>query len=96
MDQIGGLLPILLFLAVIYFVMIRPQQKRQKQHKEMVGAVAVGDDIITAGGLHGRVVALSDETMDIEVTDDIVVRFQKNMLGRVLREEDEFGEQASS
>lgn len=96
MEQIGGLLPILLFLAVIYFVMIRPQQKRQKQHKQLVQGVVVGDDIITAGGLHGRVVALSDETMDIEVTDDIVVRFQRNMLGRVLREEDELGEQTGS
>jgi preprotein translocase subunit YajC len=79
-------LPILLFVA-LYLLLIRPQQKRQKQHQQLVSSLAVGDDVVTVGGLHGRVAALTDDTMDLEVTDDIVLRFQRSSLARVVRDE---------
>lgn len=82
------LLP-LAFIAVLYLVLIRPQQKRQKQHATMVNEVSVGDDVITIGGLHGHIVALSEESMDLEVTDDVVMRFQRSSLAKVLRDDDE-------
>lgn len=78
-------LPLLLgFLAIMYFVMIRPQQKRQKQHKQMLDDLSAGDDVITIGGVHGRVAEVAAEFVDLDVTDDVVLRFQKSAIARVV------------
>jgi preprotein translocase subunit YajC len=80
-------LPILLFVA-LYLLLIRPQQKRQKQHQQLISSITVGDDVVTVGGLHGRVVDLTDDEMDLEVTaDGMVLRFQRSSLARVVRDE---------
>lgn len=78
-------LPLLVgFLAIMYFVMIRPQQKRQKQHKQMLDALGSGDDVVTIGGMHGRVAEVADDFVDLDVTDDVVLRFQKSAIARVV------------
>ena len=84
------ILPLAL-LAVLWFIMIRPQQKRRKEHQEMVRTLGVGDEIVTIGGLHGRIVGLADGTMDIEVTadSDVTLRFERNALARVVPVESE-------
>jgi preprotein translocase subunit YajC len=87
--ELGGLLIPLLFLVVLWFLLIRPQQKRQKEHLRLVRSLEVGDDVITLSGLHGHVVALTDDTVDLELTDDVVVRFQRQSIGKVLRDEPE-------
>lgn len=87
MENASGLLLPLLFLVALYLLMIRPQQKRQKEHQQLIASIGVGDDVITVGGVHGRVEALTDETMDLEVTDDIVIRFQRSSLARVVRDD---------
>ncbi|MFA9445688.1 preprotein translocase subunit YajC [Egicoccus sp. AB-alg6-2] len=89
MENLSGLLLPLLFLVVLYMLLIRPQQKRQKQHQAQVADLQVGDDVVTIGGLHGRITALSDDTMDLLVTDDVVLRFQRSSLARVVREDAE-------
>ncbi|GGI07311.1 preprotein translocase subunit YajC [Egicoccus halophilus] len=86
---LGGLLLPLLFLVVLYLLLIRPQQKRQKAHQRQVADLQVGDDVVTIGGLHGRITALSDDAMDLLVTDDVVLRFQRSALARVVRDEPE-------
>lgn len=86
--DVGALLIPLLFLVVLWFLLIRPQQKRQKEHAQLVRNLQVGDDIVTISGLHGHVVALDDETVDLEVTDDIVVRFQRSSVAKVLRDDE--------
>lgn len=87
MEGIGGLLIPLLFLAVLWFLLIRPQQKRQKEHQQLVRNLQVGDAVVTVSGLHGEVVALTDETVDLEVTDDVVLRFQRASVGRVVHDD---------
>lgn len=82
MEQLSGLLLPVLFLAVLYFLMIRPQQKRQREHRELLASLRRGDDVITIGGLHGRVHAVADEFVDLEVTDDLVLRFQRQAVVR--------------
>ncbi len=81
-----SLLILLGFFAVMYFVMIRPQRKKQAEHEEMVENLGVGDDVVTIGGLHGSIVALDDETVDLEVTDEIVVRYQRSSVAEVVGE----------
>lgn len=87
-EDLGLLLPIALFL-LLWLVLIRPQQKRRKEQQQMVRALAVGDDVVTVGGLHARVVALTEQTMDVTVDadGDVVLRFERASLGRVVRDD---------
>jgi preprotein translocase subunit YajC len=66
MEQLQTFLPLILMFVVIYFLMIRPQQKRQKLEKEFEKALKVGDKIITKSGIHGRIAELADDTVVIE------------------------------
>ena len=84
MQGISSLIILLLFFAVMYFVLIRPQQKRQREHAKMVADLTLDDDIVTIGGIHGTVVALDDETVDIEVTDDVVIRIQRSSIAKIV------------
>ena len=72
-----GLLPIILMFVVLYFLMIRPQMKRQKEQKAMIDALAKGDEVITAGGLLGKVTKVSDGYITVEVATGTEVVIQK-------------------
>jgi preprotein translocase subunit YajC len=80
------LLPLLVLFAVFWLLLIRPQQKRRKEQQAMVASLKVGDDVVTIGGLHGRVVAVDEVSMDLEVTaeSDVVLRFERSSLGRII------------
>jgi preprotein translocase subunit YajC len=83
----GGLmsfLPIILMFGVLWFIMIRPQMKRQKEHKAMVDALAKGDEIVTAGGLAGRISKLGDSYIGVEIADGVEVQVQRNAVAQVL------------
>lgn len=77
------------FLAVLYLLLIRPQQRRQKEHRSQIQALSVGDDVVTIGGLHGRVKALTAETMDLEVYDKVVLRYQRSSLARIVSDHED-------
>lgn len=66
MEQLQTFLPLILMFVVIYFMMIRPQQKKQKLEKEFEKALKIGDKIITKSGIHGRIAELADDTVVIE------------------------------
>ncbi|MCF6299703.1 MAG: preprotein translocase subunit YajC [Proteobacteria bacterium] len=72
------------FFVIMYFMLIRPQQKRMKTHNEMVAALAVGDEVITNGGLLGKVISLDDQFVEIEIAKDTVVYLQRNAVAKVL------------
>ena len=79
--QLLGFLPIILMFVVLYFLMIRPQMKRAKEHKTMLGALQKGDEVITAGGLVGKVNKVGDGYVTVEVSHQgdkpIEMQFQK-------------------
>lgn len=83
----GQLVVLLLFLGVMYFVLIRPQQRQQKQRAAMLERMELGDDVVTIGGLHGNVVAMDDDgdqaTVDLLVTDDVILRFRRSAIAEV-------------
>jgi len=79
-----GMLPILLMFVVLYFLMIRPQMKRAKEHKAMVEALQKGDEIVTAGGMVGRVGKLSDAYVTVEVASNVEVTVQRAAIQLVL------------
>lgn len=82
MESAGSLIIFALFIGVMYLLLIRPQQKRQKEHRELLASLHKGDDVITIGGMHGRIHAISDDYLDLEVTDDVVLRFQRQSIAR--------------
>ena len=82
--SLGGMLPLVLMFVVLYFVMIRPQMKRQKEHKAMIDALAKGDEVATAGGLIGKVTKIGDVYLDVEVANGIEVQMQRSAVVQVL------------
>ena len=76
-----SLLPFILIFVIMYFLILRPQQKRVKQHAEMVKNVRRGDTVITNGGLYGKVTkVVDDEQIEIEIADDVRIRQMRGML----------------
>ena len=83
----GGLMsfiPLILMFVVLYFIMIRPQMKRQKEMKAMLEALAAGDEVITVGGILGKVTAVKDQYITVEIVADTEVQMQKNAVTSVL------------
>jgi preprotein translocase subunit YajC len=66
-----------LFAVVFYFLLIRPQQKKQKEHQAMLGKLAAGDEVVLAGGILGRIVELGDQFLTIEIADNVRVKVQR-------------------
>lgn len=77
-------LPIILMFVVLYFVMIRPQMKRQKEQKAMLDALAKGDEVITAGGIAGKVTKVSDAFVSVEVSNGVDIQIQKSAVTTLL------------
>jgi preprotein translocase subunit YajC len=79
-----SMLPLLLMFAVLYFVMIRPQMKKQKEHRAMIDALAKGDEVVTAGGLLGKVSKLGDAYIGVELSAGVEVQLQRSAVVQVL------------
>jgi preprotein translocase subunit YajC len=78
------LLPLLLIFVVFYFLLIRPQAKRAKEHRAMVGALAVGDEVETSGGILGRVTETGEQFLVVEIAEGVRVKVQRATISRVL------------
>ena len=76
-DGLLGLLPIVLMFVLLYFMMIRPQMKRQKEMKSMVEALKTGDEIITAGGILGKITKIGDHYLTVEIADNAQIVVQR-------------------
>jgi preprotein translocase subunit YajC len=81
---LAGLLPIILLFVIFYFLLIRPQQKRAKEHKGMVQGLSKGDEVVTQGGLLGRITKVSDTFITVEITDGVEVIVQRHMVGTLM------------
>ena len=84
LSSLTGMLPLLLMFGVLYFLMIRPQIKRAKEQKSMIETLQKGDEIVTSGGVVGRVSKVSDSYVVLEVADNIVIAVQKQAVGAQL------------
>lgn len=74
------LLPLVLLFAVMYFLLIRPQQQRVRAQRELVSTLAVGDEVVTIGGLLGRIIRLDDDVAEIETSPGTVLRFRRTAI----------------
>jgi preprotein translocase subunit YajC len=83
-DSLMSMLPLVLMFVVLYFVMIRPQMKKQKEHRAMVEALAKGDEIISAGGVLGKVSKLGDNYLGLEISNGVEIQIQRSAVIQVL------------
>ena len=83
-SSLFSLLPLVLMFVVLYFIMIRPQMKRQKEHKALVEQLAKGDEVVTGGGILGRVSKLGDTYVHIEVANGVELQVQRSSVVQVL------------
>jgi len=81
----SAFIPLILMFVIFYFLLIRPQQKRTKQHREMINSVKPGDRIVTGGGIHGRVTGVSESTLTVEIADKVRVKLNRGNIAAVLQ-----------
>ena len=79
-----SMLPLVLMFVVLYFVMIRPQMKKQKDAKAMIDALAKGDEVVTVGGMLGKISKISDNSLSLEVASGVEVQIQRGAVVQVL------------
>ena len=72
------------FIVIFYFMILRPQMKRNKEHKNLLGGIQKGDEVITTGGIAGRIVKVTDEFIVLAVSDSVQLKFQKSAIGATL------------
>jgi preprotein translocase subunit YajC len=86
---VGGYIFILFLLVIVWFLLIRPQRKRQLESQRLLASLAVGKEIVTAGGLYGTITALEDDEARVEIADGVEVRVAKRAIAGVLSEDEE-------
>lgn len=77
--------PLVFLFVIFYFLLIRPQQKAQKAHKEMLTKIEKNDEVVTAGGIHGTIVAVGDRTVTVRIADNVRVELEKSSVQQVLK-----------
>ncbi len=87
MEQYSGLISIALMFAIFYFLLIRPQQKRQKERSAMLDALKKGDKVVTLGGMHGSIVELDDDTAVLRIAENLKVTFERSAISHVKTED---------
>ena len=83
-SSLMGMLPLILMFVVLYFVMIRPQMKKQKEHKSMADALAKGDEVVTVGGMLGKISKIGDNYLGLEVANGVDIQIQRSAVVQVL------------
>ncbi|WP_162570077.1 preprotein translocase subunit YajC [Variovorax sp. SRS16] len=84
LSSLGSMLPLVLMFVVLYFVMIRPQMKRQKEARAMIEALAKGDEVATSGGLLGKITQMGEQYLTIEIAKGVEVQVQRSAVVQVL------------
>ena len=84
LDSIGSYLPFLLLFVLLYFLMIRPQQKKQKEQRDMLSALAVGVEVLTAGGIVGKITKVTDNFITLEISEGTEIIIQKTSIVSML------------
>ena len=87
-SPLSGILPLVFIFVVFYFLLIRPQQKKYKAHQAMIDAVEKGDDIVTGGGIHGKVIKVDDSTATVKIADEVDIKIERSTISNVLTQKE--------
>jgi preprotein translocase subunit YajC len=91
--QINMLIPFIAMFAIFYFLLIRPQQKKQRELRQMLQNLKRGDRVVTSGGIYGTIVKIRNEVVHLEVTDQVRIRVNKSAISEVVSESDRIFEE---
>jgi preprotein translocase subunit YajC len=83
-SQLSALLLPVLLIVVFYFLLIRPQQKKQKEHRQMIDALTVGNEVVTGGGVLGKVTQVGEQFVTVEIANGVQVKLQRHSVAAVL------------
>lgn len=83
-SAITSLVPLIIMFGIFYFLLIRPQQKKAKEHKALLEALKKGDQVVTAGGMHGKVSAVEDAVVTLEVANGVNIKFNKGHIAAII------------
>lgn len=81
---LASFIPLILIVVIFWFLLIRPQMKRNKQHRELVAGLSAGDEIITSGGMLGRITGVSDSFVTLKLADGIEIKLQRHAVAQVV------------
>lgn len=82
----AGFIPLIIIFAIFYFLLIRPQQKQLKTHKAMLDSLKMGDNVVTSGGLHGKIAGLTETIVTLEIAKDIKIKVEKSSISDVRKD----------
>ncbi len=87
MEVLVSLIPWILIFGVFWFFLIRPQKKQQKQHQQMLDDLEVGDKVVTAGGIKGKIIKLKEESVRLRISTDVDIDLMKNSISRLIKDD---------
>jgi preprotein translocase subunit YajC len=82
-----NLVPLVFMFAIFYFLLIRPQQKKAKEHRALLEGIKKGDQVVTAGGMHGKVTAIDDTVVTLEISTGVNVKFNKGHIASIVKKD---------
>ena len=85
--QFQGMIPLVLMFAIFYFLLIRPQQKKAKEHRALLDSLKKGDQVVTAGGMHGKVTSLDDQIVMLEIAPGVNVKINKGYIASITKKD---------
>jgi len=83
-SMIASLLPLILIVVIFWFLLIRPQMKRNKQHRELVASLSVGDEVVTAGGMLGKITEVGETFISVQLAENVVIKVQRASVAQVV------------
>jgi preprotein translocase subunit YajC len=86
-SQIWSFLPIILIFVIFYFLLIRPQQKQKKEHQNLLSNLRVGDNVLTSGGIYGRITGVKDDKITVEISDKVRVKVNRGHIAGVVKQD---------
>lgn len=86
-NPLAQFVPLILMFAIFYFLLIRPQQKKAKEHRSLLDALKKGDQVVTAGGMHGKVTALDDQVVTLEIAPGVNVKINKGFIASIVKKD---------
>ena len=95
-NPLVSFLPILAMLAIMYFLLLRPQQKEARRHQQMLAALKKGDEVVTVGGLFGRILALTEDRVSLRIDEGVKVEVERAKIMRVVERTGRAAEKASA
>lgn len=85
---LAGFLPIIILFAIFYFLLIRPQQKKAKEHREMINNLKKGQRIVTSGGIYGTIVSMDDTTLGLEIAEKVKIKISRGNVAALISDTD--------